>query len=150
MAKLLTGFVRASGYANKVRKVLFAITKGSVKPEEVVRAAGELNRYIFKKFQELGVEKEDVIRIQAPFEVKEGLIHWNYDGVKIEVYKKDEEEKLARAMEEVEEREKALEIAIEELSRLSNKLKELSEEITKVVERIKREHTGLELNFEKE
>ena len=58
MAELLTGFVRGSGCANKVRKVLFAITKGSVKPEEVVRAAGELNRHIFEKFPELGAEKK--------------------------------------------------------------------------------------------
>jgi len=36
--KLSTGFVRVNGYANKVRKVLFALTRGKVVPENVVRA----------------------------------------------------------------------------------------------------------------
>jgi len=36
MSRLSTGFVRANGYANKVRKVLFALTRGKVVPENVV------------------------------------------------------------------------------------------------------------------
>ncbi|NJE08737.1 DUF2258 domain-containing protein [Thermococcus sp. M39] len=150
MPRLLTGFVRAAGYANKVRKVLFAITRGKVNPEEVVRAAAELNQYLFNKFQDMGVKKEDVVRIEAEFEIKDGKIEWNYDSLKVEVYKKEEEEKLAEAMREVEESEKALELVIEELSKLSEKLRELSDEISQLVEKIKQEHTTLKLEFEKE
>ncbi|WP_048147904.1 single- stranded DNA-binding family protein [Palaeococcus ferrophilus] len=146
--RLSTGFVRASGYARKVRRVLFAIAGGKVPPQEIVRAAGELNRFIFERFQEMGVEKGDVVRISVPFAISEGGIRWDYDGLKIEVYRKSEEEKLAKAMEEVEEREKALEEAIAELSTLAQKLRELSEEIEEKIERIKAEHTGLKLRFE--
>ncbi|USS40401.1 DUF2258 domain-containing protein [Thermococcus aggregans] len=149
MPKLSTGFVRASGYANKVRKVLFALTRGKLNPETVVRASAELNQYLFDKLQEMGVKKEDVVRISIEFNIKNGEIEWNYDTLKIEVYKKEEEEKLAEAMKEVEEREKALEIAIEELSKLSEKLRELSDEIAQIIERLKREHTSLKLEFEK-
>ena len=150
MPRLVTGFVRAAGYANKVRKVLFAITRGKANPEEVVRAAAELNQHLFSKFQEMGVKKEDVIRIEVEFEIKDGRIEWNYDSLRIEVYKKEEEEKLAEAMREIEESEKALELVIEELSKLSEKLKELSDEISQLVEKIKQEHTALKLEFEKE
>ncbi|RLF79457.1 hypothetical protein DRN34_04870 [Thermococci archaeon] len=149
MPRLSTGFVRASGYANKVRKVLFALTRGKLNPEAVVRASAQLNQYLFDKFQEMGVKKEDVVRISIEFNIKNGEIEWNYDTLKIEVYKKEEEEKLAEAMKEVEESEKALEIAIEELSKLSEKLGELSEEIGQIIERLKREHTSLKLEFEK-
>ncbi|WP_175059529.1 single- stranded DNA-binding family protein [Thermococcus sp. 2319x1] len=149
MPRLSTGFVRASGYANKVRKVLFALTRGKLNPEEVVRASAQLNQYLFDKLQEMGVKKEDVVRISIGFDIKNEEIEWNYDTLRIEVYKKEEEEKLAEAMREVEESEKALEIAIDELSKLSEKLRELSNEIAQTVERLKREHTSLKLEFEK-
>ncbi|ALV62879.1 hypothetical protein ADU37_CDS11800 [Thermococcus sp. 2319x1] len=149
MPRLSTGFVRASGYANKVRKVLFALTRGKLNPEEVVRASAQLNQYLFDKLQEMGVKKEDVVRISIGFDIKNEEIEWNYDTLRIEVYKKEEEEKLAEAMREVEESEKALEIAIDELSKLSEKLRELSNEIAQTIERLKREHTSLKLEFEK-
>ncbi|AEH24296.1 single- stranded DNA-binding family protein [Pyrococcus yayanosii] len=150
MPKLMTGYVRASGYANKVRRVLFAITRGKVNPEEVVRAAGELNQSIFEKFREVGVKKEDVVRISVDFEIQDGKIIWNYDSLQIEVYRKEEEERLAQAMEEIEEMEKAFEEAIKELEGLAEKLRRLSEEISEKVERIKQEHTGLKLRVEED
>jgi len=67
MPRLSTGFVRANGYANKVRKVLFALTRGKVVPENVVRASAHLNQYLFDKLQELSVKKEDVVRISIGF-----------------------------------------------------------------------------------
>jgi len=146
--RLSTGFVRASGYAYKVRRVLFALTRGKVDPKEVVRAAGELNQHIFEKLGELGVEKSDVIRITVPFNIDEGKIEWDYENLKIEVYKKSEEEKLAMAMEEIEEREKALEEQIKELEELALQLKETSEKILEKLEELKQEHTSLRLRAE--
>ena len=146
--KLSTGFVRASGYARKVRRVLFAIAKNRASPQEIIRAAGELNSFIFEKFQEMGVEKGDVVRISVPLRIGEGKIKWDYERLEIEVYRKSEDEKLAKAMEEVEKNEEALEEAIEELSTLAQKLRELSEEIEEKIEHIKAEHTGLKLRFE--
>jgi hypothetical protein len=146
--RLSTGYVRASGYAHKVRKVLFAITRGRVDPKEVVRAAGELNQHIFEKLQELGVEKSDVVRITVPFSIKEGTIEWDYNGLEIEVYRKGEEENLAKAMEEVEERERELEERIKELEELALKLRETSEEILEKLEELKQEHTSLLLRAE--
>uniref|UniRef100_UPI0004540D7F ssDNA binding protein n=1 Tax=Pyrococcus furiosus (strain ATCC 43587 / DSM 3638 / JCM 8422 / Vc1) TaxID=186497 RepID=UPI0004540D7F len=146
--KLMTGFVRASGYANKVRRVLFAITRGKVFPEEVVKAAGELNKIIFEKLQEMGVKKEDVVRISVDFNIEDGKIVWNLDSLEIETYKKEEEEKLALAMEEVEHMEKMFEETVKELEALSDKLREISKEISELVERMKQEYTGLKLRSE--
>jgi len=146
--KLRTGFVRASGYAYKVRRVLFALTRGKVSPEEVVRAAGELNVRVFEELQRRGVDKGDVVRIAVPFRIEDGKVLWDYSGLEIEVYRKEEEEKLAKAMEEVEEREKALEEKISRIEELANQLKELSDELLSEIEEIKQEHTSLRLRAE--
>jgi hypothetical protein len=146
--RLSTGFVRASGYSYKVRRVLFALTRGKVDAKEVVRAAGELNQRIFEKLQELGVEKSDVVRITVPFSIKDGTIEWDYEGLNIEVYRKSEEEKLAMAMEEIEEREKALDERIKELEELVLRLRETSDHILEKLEELKQEHTSLRLRVE--
>jgi len=146
--KLSTGYVRASGYAHKVRRVLFALTRGKVDPKEVVRAAGELNQYIFERFQELKVDKADVVRITVPFEIRDGKIVWDYERLNIEVYRKSEEERLAKALEEVEEREKELEERISEIEKTAVKLRDLAEELLERIERLKEEHTSLRLKAE--
>ncbi|WP_297436968.1 single- stranded DNA-binding family protein [Thermococcus sp.] len=146
--RLSTGFVRASGYAYKVRRVLFAVTRGKVRPREVIRAAAELNQHIFKRLREMGVKKDDVIRVTVPFGIGDGRITWRSEGMKIEVYRREEEENLARAMEELEERERALDERIRELEELVVQLKTLSDRIMEHVELIKEEHTSLELRNE--
>jgi hypothetical protein len=146
--KLSTGYVRASGYAYKVRRVLFALTKGKVDPKEVVRAAGELNSKIFEKLQELGVDKGDVVRINVEFSIQDGSIVWDYDTLSIEVYKKGEEARLAKAMEEVEERERELEEKVKEVEELALKLKALTDELIEKIEELKQEHTSLKLRAE--
>ncbi|BAD85002.1 hypothetical protein, conserved, containing leucine zipper motif [Thermococcus kodakarensis KOD1] len=148
--KLNTGYVRASGYAHKVRRVLFALVKGKVDPKEVVRAAGELNSKIFEEFQKLGVEKEDVVRISVEFSIKDGSIVWDYDTLSIEVYKKSEEERLAKAMEEVEARERELDQKIREVEELALKLRSVAEELVEKIEELKQEHTSLKLKAEME
>ncbi len=146
--KLSTGYVRASGYAHKVRRVLFALTRGKVDPKEVVRAAGELNQHIFERLLELNVDKADVVRITVPFEIKDGKIVWDYKNLNIEVYRKGEEERLAKALEEVEEREKELDLRISEIEETALKLREMTEELLEQIERLKEEHTSLKLKAE--
>lgn len=146
--RLSTGYVRASGYAHKVRRVLFALTRGKVDPKEVVRAAGELNQRIFEKLQELGADKSDVIRVTIPFSIEEGTIKWDYENLNIEVYRKGEEERLAKAMEEVEERERELEEKIKEIENLATNLKNMAEELIEKIEELKQEHTSLKLRVE--
>jgi len=146
--KLSTGYVRASGYAYKIRRVLFALAKGRVEPKEVVRAAGELNQRVFEKFQELGVAKDDVVRITVDFNIQGGTIVWDYDSLNIEVYKKSEEEKLAKAMEEIEEREKELEEKVKTIEELALTLKKLTDELVEKIEELKQEHTSLKLRAE--
>ncbi|ASJ02999.1 hypothetical protein A3L09_06875 [Thermococcus profundus] len=146
--KLSTGYVRASGYAHKVRRVLFALVRRRVEPKEVVRAAGELNQRIFDRLVEMKVDKADVIRVTVPFSIRDGQIVWDYENLEIEVYRREEEENLARAMEEVEARERELEERIKEVEEVALRLKELSEELLERIERLKEEHTSLKIKAE--
>ncbi len=82
---LSTGTVAAAGYANKVRRVLFAITKG-LDPKEVARAAAELNQRVWKIIQEKQIDKDEVIRVSCDFDVQDGKIVWNYDTLKVQRY----------------------------------------------------------------
>ncbi|WP_173866244.1 single- stranded DNA-binding family protein [Thermococcus henrietii] len=146
--KLSTGYVRASGYAHKVRRVLFALARKKVEPKEIIRASAELNQKIFEEFQRLNVSKEDVVRITVEFKIKDGSIVWDYDSLRIEVYRKGEEEKLAKAMEEVEERERELEEKIKAIEEVALNLKKLSDELIERIEELKQEHTSLKLREE--
>ncbi|CAI1493369.1 conserved protein of unknown function [Thermococcus nautili] len=146
--KLSTGYVRASGYAHKVRRVLFALARKKVEPKEIIRASAELNQRIFEEFQRLNVSKEDVVRITVEFRIKDGSIVWDYDSLRIEVYRKGEEEKLAKAMEEVEERERELEEKIKAIEEVALNLKKLSDELIERIEELKQEHTSLKLREE--
>ena len=146
--KLSTGYVRASGYAHKVRRVLFALARKKVEPKEIIRASAELNQRIFEEFQRLNVSKEDVVRITVEFRIKDGSIVWDYDSLRIEVYRKGEEERLAKAMEEVEERERELEEKIKAIEEVALNLKKLTDELIERIEELKQEHTSLKLRAE--
>ncbi len=137
--KLFTGFVRAAGYARKVRKALFAVLKNRVDAREVVRASAEVNQRIFERMREMDVDKSDVVTIEIEFEIKDGKIEWNYDSLKIEVFRKEEEEKLSRAMEEAEKMEEELEGAIEELHSALKDLEDALRKVKDVATRIKHE-----------
>ncbi|RLG64108.1 hypothetical protein DRO02_04960 [archaeon] len=91
MPTLSTGFIRAAGYARKARRVLFA-TARNVDSKEVVRASAEFNMKLFERLQEMGVRKEDIVRIRCDFDIVEEngekKIVWNWDTLDIEVYVK--------------------------------------------------------------
>lgn len=148
--KLNIGYVCVSGYVYKVRRVFFVLVKGKVDFKEVVRVVGEFNLKIFEEFQKLGVEKEDVVRISVEFFIKDGLIVWDYDILFIEVYKKSEEERFVKVMEEVEVRECELDQKIREVEELVLKLRSVVEEFVEKIEELKQEYIFFKLKVEME
>jgi len=149
MPTLSTGFVRAAGYADKVRRVLFARAKG-LDPQEIVRAAAEFNMKIFDIMQKRKVDKSDVVRIRCDFNIKEGKIEWNWDTLELEVYTREERPLLSEAMKEVEESREALRELVTELSGLSTELMNIAQKINELVNRVRREHIGEEEKTETE
>lgn len=97
MPTLITGLVRAGGYADKVRRTLFAqlkndIKAGKIDAQQVAYRAGRLNEVLFKVLVELlGIDKRDVVRISINYEVSGGDIHFDWDTLNIEVYPFNEE-----------------------------------------------------------
>ncbi|MHA1617130.1 MAG: single- stranded DNA-binding family protein [Candidatus Njordarchaeales archaeon] len=89
--RLSTGFVRAAGYANKLRRTLIALTKGIIEPAEAARKAAVINMRLFDVFREKGIDKGDVVRIIFEFDIvdkdgkKDIQVDWN--TMSIEVYK---------------------------------------------------------------
>lgn len=107
MPTLRSGLVIAGGYADKVRRVLFAqlreqIKSGELDSKEVARAAGELNRLLFEVLvSKLKVDKGDVVRITVDYEVEESTIKWQLDTLRVEVWRRVPEEDVTPAIREV-------------------------------------------------
>jgi hypothetical protein len=106
MPTLNTGLIIAGAYADKARRVLMAQVKGQVDAQEAVRASAELNKLLFEVIvNELKADKGDVVRVVVDYEVEGGKIRWNFDSLRVELFKRvlDEEVKkrvqaaLARA-----------------------------------------------------
>lgn len=89
--RLSTGFVRAAGYADKLRRTLLAQNKGVVSPNETIRVAAIINMKLFDVLRENNVEKGDVVRIIFDYDVvDEGgkkTIKPHWDTFTIEIYK---------------------------------------------------------------
>ncbi len=104
---LRSGLVIAGGYADKVRRVLFAqlrdkIKAGELENREVARAAGELNRLLFEILvSKLQVDKGDVVRITVDYEVEDGTIKWLLDTLRIEVWRRVPQEEVDKAVKPV-------------------------------------------------
>ncbi len=97
---LRTGLVIAGGYADKVRRVLFAqlrdrIKAGELSNQEVARAAGELNRLLYEIIvNRLKLDKGDVVRITVEYEVEDGSIVFKLDTLSIEAWRRVPEEEI--------------------------------------------------------
>jgi len=142
MPTMSTGFVRAAGYADKVRRVMFARAKG-VDPKEIVRASAEFNQKLFDILQEKGVKKDDVVRIKCDFDIKDGQIVWNFDTLQLEVYSKEEKPLLSEAMKEVEALRELLDEDVRALDDLAKQLADLSNKISEIVDKIRHEYTSV-------
>jgi len=93
-----TGIVLMSGYAHKLRRVIFAqisnlIKEGKITKEQANTDVGLLNRKLYKILvEELKLDRTDIVRIKGEYEILDGKIVWKYDKITIEVWKKDTEQ----------------------------------------------------------
>ncbi len=89
--RLSTGFVRAAGYADKLRRTLLAQNKGVIASNETVRIAALINMKLFEVLREKNVEKGDVVRIMFDYDIVEEngkkTIKPHWDTFTIEIYK---------------------------------------------------------------
>ncbi len=105
--KLSTGYIIAGAYATKLRKTLFAqlrdkIKAGEMDTSEIARAAGELNRILFELFvNKLGLDKGDVVRVRAEYNVEDGKIVWNLSSLEVEVFRRLPEADIREALDEI-------------------------------------------------
>ncbi|MGQ4891387.1 MAG: single- stranded DNA-binding family protein [Candidatus Njordarchaeia archaeon] len=129
-----TGFVRAAGYANKLRRTMIAITKGILKPDEAARSAAQINMKLFDILRANNVEKDDVVRIRLSFSIVEDAsgkkIVVDWDTLTIEVYKSYKVIKSAEVKELPEVSVIPYNLEIE------NKLKSMASEYTKSSESV--------------
>jgi hypothetical protein len=107
MPTLMTGYVIAGAYADKVRRTLFAQTRdlvksGTLTPQEVARAAGELNRILYEVFvNKLKMDKGDVVMVNIEYNIEDNRIVWNYDKLEVRVWRRERDDVVARALSEV-------------------------------------------------
>ncbi|MCX8195856.1 MAG: DUF2258 domain-containing protein [Acidilobaceae archaeon] len=107
MVQLRSGVVIAGGYANKVRRTLFAqissmAKKGEipqVPAKEVAEKAKELNTLLYELLvNELKVDKGDVVRISIEYEIKDGTISWKWETLDIEVWRRVDSKEVAEKL----------------------------------------------------
>ncbi len=104
--QLSTGLVIAGAFADKLRKTLFAqlrdkVKSGEIQASEVARAAGEMNRHLYRIIVEkLKLDKGDAVRIRVNYDVRDGKIVWDYNTIAIEAFRRIPEEQVLKAMEE--------------------------------------------------
>lgn len=104
MPTMRTGLVIAGGYATKVRRVVFAqladnIREKKIDNEAVAFHTTQLNRFLFTVLvDKLRVDKGDAVRISIDYEVSEGKIVWKFDTLRIEVFKRVPDEKVAEVL----------------------------------------------------
>ncbi len=149
MPRLSTSYVKAAGYDQKVRKVLFAQLGKIIPQNEILRKAAEFNKRVFEELRKRGVTKTDVVRIMIDYDLdrvnKE--IKWRWDTLNIEVYKRGEEvgDRLAELIEEIDKRDDVLINLLDQLSKNLRKIidalervKKLAEEIDSITDSIKK------------
>lgn len=107
MATLRSGLVIAGAYADKVRRVMFAQLKnemkeGKLKSSDVAYGVAKLNKVLYKVFVEgLKVDKGDVVRITIDYDVGEGGIVWDWNSLKVEVFRRVPQEEVDSAIRSV-------------------------------------------------
>ena len=107
MPTLRSGLVIAGGYADKVRRVLFAqlkdkIKNGEIDAKKVAQAAGELNRLLFEILvTNLQVDKGDVVRISVDYDIEDGEIKWLLDTLTVQVWKRVPDEEVESKLKSV-------------------------------------------------
>lgn len=96
MPTLRSGLILAAGYADKVRRTVFAQLKDYVKKDKefankIAYYIAMLNRALFALLvEELKVDKLDAVRITIDYDVDEvnKAIVWKWDTLRIEVYRR--------------------------------------------------------------
>ena len=138
-----TRVVKATGYANLVRRAAFAVFKGKVDPKIVARDVAFLNKTIFEELIKRGIDKDDYIRISVvgEYDDKEKAIKWR--DLNIERFIPDTQLKdLTEKIKELEDQVKKLKKENESLKkRVAGediaKLKEENENLRKEIEAYK-------------
>lgn len=97
MATLNTGLIIAGAYADKARRVLMAQVKGQVNPQEAVRASAELNKVLYEVIVNgIKADKGDVVRVVIDYELNNNQIKWNFETLRIELFKRVPDEEVKR------------------------------------------------------
>ena len=106
MPTLNTGLIISGGYADKVRKTLFAqlrsaVGSGSISSQEVARAVAELNQALYGILvDKLKAERGDVVRVRVDYEVAEGRVQWLWNTLRIELFRRVPDKEVARQVAE--------------------------------------------------
>jgi hypothetical protein len=100
MLTLNTGLTIAGAYADKARRVLMAQVKGQADAQEAVRASAELNKLLFEVIvNELKADKGDVVRVVVDYEVESGRIKWDFNSLRVELFKRVPDEEVKKRVE---------------------------------------------------
>lgn len=100
--ELSSGLVIAGAYADKIRRTLFAQAKtNNLSNDEIVRASAELNVILYEILvNKLKIDKGDTVRIRIEYNINNGKIEWLYNTLKIEAFRRINDEEISKIIKE--------------------------------------------------
>ncbi|NPA69403.1 MAG: DUF2258 domain-containing protein [Crenarchaeota archaeon] len=104
-----TGLVYLSGYADKLRRAMFAALKNHIKQKivtqkEVAYKVGIMNKILYEVLiSRMKLDRHDIVRIRARLSVRDGAVIWDFASVSFEIWRRSpsDSEKAKEIFEEV-------------------------------------------------
>lgn len=138
MPTLMTGYVKATGFGTKIRKVMFARKKTefqNLPNEEIARAVGEINQKLFQELQNRAVDRDDVLKISIDYKVVGEKIQFDYSTLNIQVFK-PAQARLQKIFDSEEEK-RVIEKIINELNNFVEEMKAVAARMSNLINEIR-------------
>lgn len=113
--ELRTGVIVAARFADKLRRIAFAVFSHTVPRDEVLRAVADLNRGIYERLTAMGVGKLDLVRITVEAAVEGGRLAFGEPKIELFIPAQEAQRRVEECQRKMEDMRKRLEEILKEL-----------------------------------
>lgn len=107
--ELRTGVIVAARFADKLRRIAFAVFSHTVPRDEVLRAVADLNRSVYERLTSMGVGKADLVRITVEAVVEGGRLTFGEPRIELFLPAQEVQRRLEECQRKIDDMKKRLE-----------------------------------------